>query len=69
MKNCIQGINYLHNRNIIHRDIKPENILINESKISKLADFALSKIVDNDAYKTNVIFLIIDNPKKYDFIK
>ena len=32
---CISGINYLHQNQIIHRDIKPENIFLNDDKIIK----------------------------------
>ena len=37
----LNGIKYLHDRNIIHRDIKPENIGINNDDI-KIMDFGLS---------------------------
>ncbi len=46
------GLAYLHRNKIIHRDIKPSNILIsipNDGEIPqmKLADFGLSKVLDN----------------------
>lgn len=28
MKGVLQGVNYIHDKQIIHRDIKPENLLI-----------------------------------------
>jgi serine/threonine protein kinase len=37
----LNGIEYIHNNNIIHRDIKPENIGINNNDI-KIMDFGLS---------------------------
>ena len=40
----LQGIEYMHRKNIFHRDLKPENILFKEENIVKLADFGLSKI-------------------------
>ncbi|CAH2293021.1 Calcium calmodulin-dependent kinase type IV [Pelobates cultripes] len=41
---------YLHNNGIVHRDLKPENLLYAEKSpdsILKIADFGLSKIVDD----------------------
>ena len=39
---CISGINYLHQNQIIHRDIKPENIFLTDDKIIKIGNFAYS---------------------------
>lgn len=54
----IEGISYLHRYKIIHRDIKPSNIMIVKDPlgkfIPKIADFGLSRFVDNDAsFMTN----------------
>ncbi|CAF0895689.1 unnamed protein product [Brachionus calyciflorus] len=38
----LDGLSYLHNRNIIHRDIKPANIFLHENLI-KLGDLGLAR--------------------------
>ncbi|CAK57378.1 unnamed protein product (macronuclear) [Paramecium tetraurelia] len=43
----VDGIQYLHSKNIIYRDLKPENILIDLDGYPKLVDFGLSKIVED----------------------
>jgi len=38
----INGIEYIHSKNIVHRDMKPENILLTKDNIIKIIDFGLS---------------------------
>ena len=38
----INGLDYLHSKNISHRDLKPENLLITKGNILKIIDFGLS---------------------------
>ncbi|MEN2496548.1 MAG: hypothetical protein MHMPM18_001052 [Marteilia pararefringens] len=45
----IDGVCYMHSKEIIHRDIKSENLLINCDGVIKLCDFGLSKYLRNDA--------------------
>lgn len=45
------GVQYLHQHKIIHRDIKPQNIFINEEGVLKLADFGISKALDQTTEK------------------
>ncbi|KAK6911108.1 Protein kinase domain [Dillenia turbinata] len=40
------GLYYLHSRRIVHRDIKPSNLLINGRKQVKIADFGVSRILE-----------------------
>jgi serine/threonine protein kinase len=48
LRKILNGINYLHDSNIIHRDMKPQNILIkykNKDALEvRIADFGWSKL-------------------------
>lgn len=44
VKNILEGVNYIHDRDYIHRDLKPENILLSgrNSLDIRIVDFGLS---------------------------
>ena len=52
----LRGLEYLHCRkpkSLIHRDIKPQNIVLTQSECAKIADFGLSKFIDNKMKKNS----------------
>ena len=55
IRNILEGLRYLHEKNIMHRDIKPENILFRTANIFEpnqivIADFGLATYNNVDEY-------------------
>lgn len=48
MRDCIKGLNYLHENGIIHCDLKPQNILLDEDMNAKISDFGVSNVIENN---------------------
>ncbi|KAK3146572.1 hypothetical protein QOZ80_3BG0268200 [Eleusine coracana subsp. coracana] len=48
IKGICQGLHYLHKNQILHLDLKPANILVDDNMIPKIADFGLSRLLDQN---------------------
>lgn len=62
----LRGLHYMHTRkptSFIHRDIKLSNVMLTNSKIGKIGDFGLSKIMQDQIFNSrdNLIELLEDD--------
>ncbi|KAE8700570.1 Mitogen-activated protein kinase kinase 5 [Hibiscus syriacus] len=65
-RQVLSGLNYLHRRNIVLRYIKPSNLLINSKKVVKIADFGVSRILDQtmDPCNSSVGTIVYMSPER-----
>ncbi|XP_028395310.1 uncharacterized protein LOC114519384 [Dendronephthya gigantea] len=48
IKEVLFGLEFLHGKGILHRDLKPSNVLVDIEGRMKLADFGISRILNDD---------------------
>ncbi|XP_028417581.1 uncharacterized protein LOC114541998 isoform X2 [Dendronephthya gigantea] len=48
IKEILSGLEFLHGKGILHRDLKPSNVLVDIEGRMKLADFGISRVVNED---------------------
>ncbi|XP_028417225.1 uncharacterized protein LOC114541509 [Dendronephthya gigantea] len=55
IREILSGLEFLHGKGILHRDLKPSNVLVDIEGRMKLADFGISRVL-NDEQTTVVTF-------------
>lgn len=55
MKQLINGVSYLHQKNIIHRDLKLGNLFLNDDLHVKIGDFGLAAIVEHEGERKKTL--------------
>ena len=48
MRQLVDGLKYLYNKQILHRDLKPQNILVSEEGNLVITDFGFARYTDNE---------------------
>ena len=57
IRQVVEVVAYLHDRNVVHRDLKPENLLLADESGTRLkvCDFGLAEILEHEDQKLDLI--------------
>ncbi len=55
IKQIASAVDYAHLQNIIHRDLRPANVLLEKNNKVRIADFGISKLLENTKYAKTII--------------
>ncbi|ETW00949.1 CMGC/CDK/CRK7 protein kinase [Aphanomyces invadans] len=55
MRQLLEGLKYMHDRDVLHRDLKTSNILLTPDYVVKLADYGLARTLRSNSKLTNKV--------------
>ena len=47
LRSVVEGVEFMHEQNLVHRDLKPENVVLGNDGIWKIIDFGFSRVIES----------------------